>query len=283
MLLILDSNYIAWACAHAFSHGLTYEGSPTEVIYGFIRQILVLNQKFDPDQIVFCWDNNESLRTKIYSNYKANRKDLTEEQKESLVPVFSQFKQLKERILFDLGFKNVFSVNGYESDDIIARLVEKEVAEETIVISADEDLYQLLDNCVLYSIQKKRTYNRKDLLTEYNLTPAEWVDAKALGGCQSDNVKGIEGIGTKTVEKYLHGKLNKNSKIFKKIKDEEKAIYETNLPLVRLPFKNTPKPKLKPNNLTLDRYIAVCEKYGLKSLLTDEYERIWLKMIKLIQ
>lgn len=283
MLLILDSNYIAWSCAHAFSQGLTYEGSPTEVIFGFIKQTLLLNQKFDPDQIVFCWDNSNSLRQEIYSSYKANREKLTDAQKESLIPVFSQFKQLKEKILFDLGFKNVFSVNGYESDDIIARLVENEVAEETIVVSADEDLYQLLDNCVLYSIQKKRTYNIKDLLSEHNLTPAEWVDAKALGGCKSDNVKGIEGVATKTVEKYLHGKLNKNSKTFKKIKDEEKAIYETNLPLVRLPFKNTPKPKLKPNNLTLDRYIAVCEKYGLKSLLTDEYERIWLKMIKLIQ
>lgn len=283
MLLIFDSNYIAWACAHAFSQGLTYEGSPTEVIYGFIRQILALNQKFDPNQIVFCWDNNESLRTKIYSNYKANRKSLTEEQKESLIPVFSQFKQLKERILFDLGFKNVFSVNGYESDDIISRLVEKEIAEETVVVSADEDLYQLLDNCVLYSIQKKRTYTRRDLIAEHNLTPVEWVDAKALGGCQSDNVKGIEGVGTKTVEKYLHGKLNKDSKTFKKIKKEEDEIYKTNLPIVRLPFLNTPKPKLKQNNLTLDRYIAVCEKYGLNSLLQDEYERIWLRMIKFIQ
>lgn len=283
MLLILDSNYIAWACAHAFSQGLTYEGSPTEVIFGFIRQTLLLNQKFDPDQVVFCWDNDLNLRTEIYSNYKANRKVLTDDQKESLIPVFSQFKQLKEKILFDLGFRNIFSIKGYESDDVIARLVENETAEETVVVSADEDLYQLLDNCVLYSIQKKRTYNIKDLLSEHNLTPSEWIDAKALGGCQSDNVKGIEGVATKTVEKYLHGKLNKDSKTFKKIKDEEKEIYKTNLPLVRLPFKNTPKPKLKPNNLTLDRYIAVCEKYGLKSLLKDEYKRIWLRMIKFIQ
>lgn len=283
MLLIFDCNYIAWACAHAFSKGLTYEGSSTEVIFGFIRQILVLNQKFEPDQIVFCWDNSHSLRTEIYPKYKANRKELTDEQKESMIPVFAQFNQLKEEILFQLGFNNVFSVKGYESDDVIARLVEYEIAEETVIITADEDLYQLLDNCVLYSIQKKRTYTRRDLIAEYNLTPAEWVDAKALGGCKSDNVKGIESVGTKTVEKYLHNKLNKDSKTFKKIEKEKDEIYKINLPIVRLPFTNTPKPKLKQNNLTLDRYIAVCEKYGLNSLLQDEYERIWIKMTKLIQ
>lgn len=282
MLLIFDCNYVGWTVAHVFSKGLSYEGGPTAVIYGFMRQLLLISQKFEPNQIAFCWDNKDgkSLRESIYPSYKANRQELTEEQKKSRVPIFSQFNLLKDEIIKNLGFYNIFSIKGYESDDIIANLVAKRAPEETIVITGDEDLYQLLNNCIIYIIKGNRTYNKKDLASEHSLTPEEWVSVKALAGCNSDNVKGIEGVGVKTVEKYLHKKLKEKSKAFIKIETEKEEILKQNLPLVKLPFKNTPNPKLRPNNLTLDRYIAVCEKYGMESLLEDKYERIWLKMVR---
>ena len=84
MLVIVDSNYIGYVSAFALSQGMSYRGSNTEVIFGFLRQIISIAIKFQPDQIAFCWDSRNSKRKEILPEYKENRKkDRTEEEKES--------------------------------------------------------------------------------------------------------------------------------------------------------------------------------------------------------
>ena len=48
---------------------------------------------------------------------------------------------------------------------------------------------------------KKEVVREKDLLETYNIHPINFVIARALEGDKSDNLKGVEGVGLKTVAK----------------------------------------------------------------------------------
>jgi 5'-3' exonuclease len=262
---------------------MEYKGGRTEVVFGFMRQLFSLFENFEPTQVAFCWDSRQSKRREIYPEYKANRhKEKTEDEKESQSLILEQFEEIKKEVLPFLGFANIFEVSGYESDDLIAVLVQQGLypADKTIVISSDADLYQLLGQCSLYSITKAQTTNLDGFQRNYGITPDDWVKVKAMAGCSSDNVKGISGIGEKKAIDYLTGKLN-HGKMFLKIKDSQEII-DRNLQLVELPFIGTPIPKLRRNGLMLDCFTVVAQTYGLKSLLDKKSLLRWEKIIRRI-
>jgi len=80
MLIIIDSNYVAYAQKFALSSGLTYRGGRTEIIFGFLKTVFNMSRKFETERFIFCWDSKDSLRKELYPEYKANRRqNLTEE------------------------------------------------------------------------------------------------------------------------------------------------------------------------------------------------------------
>ena len=171
-----------------------------------------------------------------------------------------------------LGFNNIFIVDGYESDDIIANTVSDKDPQKTIVITSDNDLFQLLDHCSLYSVTKRQSTNKEIFCREYNITPSEWIMVKAIAGCGSDNVPGMKGIGEKTAIAHLKGE----SKGKKKYDIEQSSnIIDRNIPLVKLPFQGCPNPKLRSNQLSLEKFQTVCKKYGMESLLTPKQISDW--------
>ncbi len=281
-MLIFDCNYVGWNSATAIlkgnSKGLSFNGSRTEVIFQFIKRIVELANRFESQQIVFCWDSPDNKRLEIYPEYKEkrrkNREEHVEENIEAYNEIFRQFTEIKSFVLPTLGFSNIFEVNGFESDDIIANIVNhKNENQNIIVISSDEDLYQLLDNCAIYSISKQQTMTKEIFIRHYGITPFQWIAVKAIGGCRSDNVQGVEGVGeTKSID-YLKGKLNKG-KVFLRIENSEEII-KRNLRLVRLPFENTPLPKIRPNYLSLDKFKFICDEFGFESLKTEKIYSMW--------
>ena len=276
MLLVFDSNYVSWVISSAFWRGLSYDGNRTEIIFGFMKQLVSLFENFEPDQVAFCWDSRQSKRRDIYPEYKNNRrKDMLEEDKDALNLIYAQFEEMKSYTLPALGFSNVFEVNGYESDDLIANVVWGKNPDETIVISSDTDLYQLLDYCSIYAITKGQTTNKEIFRRHYGIEPIQWVKVKAIAGCSTDNVKGIMGIGEKKAIDYLIGKLNKG-KMFLKIEDSQEIIGR-NIQLVALPFAGTPTPKLRKNTLTMDKFRSICREYGMDSLLEKKSLAKWEK------
>lgn len=273
MFLIFDCNYICWNVAHAFSKGLSYKGGRTEVIFGFVKQLLSLSERFEADQIAFCWDSKQNKRKEIYPEYKTNRhKDLSEEEQEGISIIFPQFEEIK-LMLPELGFSNVFELNGYESDDIIARLVLDKYDKETVVISSDEDLFQLLDHCSIYSISKKQTMTKDVFQRHYRIEPKEWVDVKAIAGCKSDYVKGVKGVGEKKAIDYIKGSLNKGM-AFLSIQNSKEVI-DRNYRLVRLPFEGTPAPRIRSNHLSLSEFKIHCKGYGFDSICNEETWSRW--------
>ena len=282
MIVIFDSNYVCHVCYHGMGE-LSYKGMRTEVIFGFIKQIIIMCEKFEPDQIAFCWDSPISKRELIYPTYKLKRKGgRTEQEKKAFEPVKDQFNKLRDIVLPKLGFSNIFCVEGYESDDLIAALVKGRDPKETIIITSDEDLYQLLDNCTIYSIGKKRSITRKDFISEYGIEPSQWAEVKAIAGCSTDEVEGIVGVGAQTAILYMLEKITKGKK-FDSIKNNREQIMKRNTPLVKLPFDKTPTPKLKDNDMCFDQFDVICHRYGFESLLKDQYLKIWSKMIRRIK
>jgi 5'-3' exonuclease len=283
MFLILDCNYVSYVCAFALSRGMSYRGSRTEVIYGFMKQLFSLFENFEASQVVFCWDSRVSKRREIYPEYKSNRhKDLSEDEKESRELVYDQFDEIKKNVLPFLGFANIFEVSGYESDDLIASLVKSNHHDpgQTIVISSDADLYQLLGKCSLYSITKAQTTDIDIFKRHYGISPEQWVEVKAIAGCSTDHVKGVVGIGEKKAIAYLTGKLARG-KMLQKIL-ESQGIIKRNIPLVELPFAGTPTPKLRRNSLMMDNFMIVAETYGMASFLEKKNLIRWEKIISRI-
>ena len=275
-MIIFDSNYVAYVNKFSLSQGLSYQGTHTEIIFGFLKQVLSLAEQFKDYNVVFCWDSKESLRKKICPEYKTNRKEnLTEEQKEANQIAYAQFDILRKTILPELGFNNNFMENGYESDDLIASLVLTRT-DKPMVISSDKDLYQLLDHCNIYSITKREIYNKELFTREYSIRPSRWVTIKSIAGCNTDNIKGVEKVGEKTVIKYLKGEIKPTTKTYDSIVNFDISI---NRKLIELPFIGCPdiNAKICSNNLTRKKFISVFEKFGLQSFINNigKWEKIF--------
>lgn len=275
--LVLDCNYLTRRAQHTF-HDLEYNGQPTGVIYGFLRELRTLLDQFPGGRFVFCWDHGPSLRAEQYPAYKAHRRaktlQLTAEERDTELVYQKQVVQLKDCYLAELGYRNICYQWGYEADDLIASVCQSTLVEHKVVIvGCDKDLYQCLDGdrVIMWLSQRKRTYTEYDLDAEYfGCSPRLWAKVKALAGCPGDGVIGIKGVGDKTAAKFVTGRLaNQNrSRLYDQISREVvKGIYETNLPLVQLPYAGTKTPILRLDEVTNQKWKILSHRLGFRSLL----------------
>lgn len=266
MTIIVDANAICHQAKH--SANLDYEGLKTGIIFLFFLKIIKVAKALNSSNFVFCWDSLSSKRKEIYPDYKGNRrKEKTPEEEKIDNSCYKQFNTLKSIILPELGFPSYFQ-EGYEADDLIASIVNNNV-DSFIIISTDSDLYQLLTPFV--SIYMKEHYTLENFKNDYGIPVEQWVKVKAIAGCPTDNIRGVDGVAEKTACKYLRKELSVKSKAFQSIQ-EGRRIKEFNLPLVTLPFQGTPDIILnEPKSHSLDKYLHYCGKYGFNSLLEKEY------------
>lgn len=273
--IIVDANNIAHRAKHV--NGALDDG----ITFGFLNQILTLAKVLDCSNFIFCWDSRHSYRKVHYPEYKANRVkiDLTDEDFDA----FRQFKDLRTKVLPELGFKNVFMQTGYEADDVLSFIVKKFPDDYTIV-SSDEDMYQLLEWADIYSPTKKETLDAKWFNIKYGILPSQWPVIKAYAGCSTDNVKGIAGVGEKTAINYLNGQLKKGKKFEAIINGHD--IYKTNLPLVTLPYTRGARPislALQDEDLFEMPFIDTFTKLGFNSFLSDKKMDTWIERLNLIE
>lgn len=268
--LILDVNGLCWRSFHS-TGGLSYRGTPTGVTYGFLAEVLRLEELFNSNRLVFCFDRGESLRAKLCKEYKYERikkkKEATDHEKEMYDQIRRQITDLRKKYLPAAGFKNVFSQKGYEADDIIASVCNNLQLDDTaVVVSSDKDMFQLISKRVSVWRPKERELWTKDKFIEhYGIKPKSWITVKALSGCKTDEVTGIKGIGEDTAVKYLRGMLKPSYISLQKILSKAgKKILMRNWPLVALPFDGCedfiPKPDGK-----ID-WRPIYEKLGIRSL-----------------
>ena len=269
LYIILDCHFLCYRAL--FTTGdLSYKDIKTGVVYGFLRDLVSLQEHFRTNNFLFCFDYGVSKRKKIYPEYKANRKkpDITEEEKKVLFAFRQQIAKLREEYLPAIGFNNIFYQKGYEADDIIAVLCKDVLSyKKNVIVSADGDLFQLVTaNTIMWNPITKKETTLQTLTTKYDFTGPKWWQVKALAGCPSDNIKGVKGVGEKTAIKFLQGRLPTHHKTYRTIMNEGEAVYHSNKKLTRLPFSKCNTPTISPNKFSNKGWQDVLEVLGMESM-----------------
>lgn len=269
--LLLDVNYLAYRALHSTGK-LSFQDNPTGVLYGVISEAVRCMERFQTRQVCWCFDYGKPKRLQALPTYKATRKtkrkEATAEEKQTHREMKFQLHALRTEVLPELGFRNVFAAAGFEADDVIASLVNSiPDPHRSIMVSSDEDLYQLLGNrCVLWNPHKQQIVNDTSFFNDYGISCRSWPVVKALAGCSSDDVPGLSGVGEKTAIKYLRAELKHGTKTADKFDDAEEVL-KRNLPLVSLPYEGCPVFKRKRDKVTRATWTAVMERYGFHSLI----------------
>lgn len=198
-LLIIDSNSILNRAYYGIRYLSAKDGTPTNAIYGFLNILLKLIEEQKPDYICAAFDvNAPTFRHKMFDDYKAQRKPMPE-------GLIKQMPLAKE-ILNAMNIK-MLELAGYEADDIIgtvSKICEHDGVECLIATGDKDDLQLASDKTkVILTVTKSGVnetivYDEQTVFEKYNVTPAEFIDVKALMGDPSDNIPGVAGIGEKT-------------------------------------------------------------------------------------
>jgi DNA polymerase-1 len=236
MKIVIDGNNVAHICNHSMGH-LSNDERRTGVIFGFMKQILMLAKKMKTNEFLFTWDSQKSFRKEIYPEYKGNRKnkEKTEQEEFERQSLYDQISEIRRDILPALGFNNNFIKTGYEADDLIAYTILSNPGNEFTIVSTDQDLYQILSNSTrIYNTITKQFTTKQDFVDKFNLDPIMFREIKSISGCQSDYIKGIDGVGEATAAKYI-----RNDKVSSNLIDKIHAgadIIARNRKLTYLPF-----------------------------------------------
>lgn len=276
--IVVDCSTLAYAAYHAYGH-LSYNDEPTGVIFGFLTKILILAKEFKTNRFIFCWDSQWTHRENDYKGYKEKRhtrkKELPPEELAAQLSVVDQREVLRKEALPVLGFRNSFLVEGFEADDLLAVFTRKLSPRfPVIMVTTDTDMYQCLDCCSIYNPSKKEIFSEEKFRMKFGIRPDQWAMAKAIGGCDTDEVAGIDGVAdpkksTSKSLKYMRGELGKGLILARIEGSEGQSIIKRNLPIVTTPYKPEKLPRmiLRRDKFEVGNFINVFERYGLYSFL----------------
>lgn len=177
-------------------------GQPTSAVYGMSVLLLKLLREQSPKGLCFARDRSEpTFRHERYAQYKAQRAPLPE-------ALTSQLGLLDRWL--DALAAPVFSVSGFEADDVIATLAREldERAERVCVVSGDRDLFQVIRERVHVLFIGRRgqphvLYDEAAVAQRFGLCAEQLPSYVALVGDSSDNLIGVSGVGDKTAQKLI--------------------------------------------------------------------------------
>lgn len=251
--------------------GLSYKGSPTGVVFGFLKQVGELQETFRTPRVIFTFDHPKLYRKVVYPSYKQKRhsQERTEEEKLKFAALHEQIQCLRARYLPKIGFRNILCWHGLESDDVMASLAKhRRPDQHFVLVTADKDLWQMLRPGVeVWNPHSRVLHTHETFEEEHGIVPKDYALVKAIAGCSTDEVEGIARVGEVTALKFLRGELKDTSSLYKKIRSREgKAIVRRNWPLVKLPFKGTPKAEFERDDFSNEGWLEVVDLLGFRSL-----------------
>lgn len=203
-IMLIDGNSIVNRAFYGVPLLTNGEGRYTNGVYGFLNILFKLLDEEQPDYLAVAFDlHAPTFRHRTFDGYKGTRKGMPEELRE-------QMPLLKE--VLQAMHIPIFEQEGFEADDILGTL--SALAEKNgivpVVVSGDRDLLQLAGETLKVRIPKTKggrteteDYYAADVQAKYGVTPAEFIDMKALMGDASDNIPGVPGIGKKTAAKII--------------------------------------------------------------------------------
>lgn len=213
-ILIVDflNTYIRSYCG---SPAMNNNGEHVGGITGFLYSIGNAIRMFGATRCIIVSDgeNSASRKRKIYPDYKQKRsvkvnfnrqynfKDADEEREAMNVQLQILLEYLQYMPL------QLVTADATEADDVISYIA-KDVfgnnKNKVIIMSSDKDFLQLVDERInVWSPTKKKLYTPKAILDEYGVHPNNFLFYRTLDGDKSDNIPGVNGVGLKTLKKYL--------------------------------------------------------------------------------
>ncbi len=170
--------------------------------------VLSLQRAIDdikPSHAVVVWDSSEpTWRHMLDDRYKANREPTPAVLVSAVPELVRRFKSI--------GVESLTLPN-YEADDVLATLASGIASKngEAVILSTDKMFYQLLgDRIRIYHQFDRRYIDIEEVRKKYGLEIHQLVDYWALSGDNSNNIKGVPGVGKKTATQLLqsHGDLD---------------------------------------------------------------------------
>ncbi len=203
-LLIVDGNSILNRGYYGLPKMQNKDGCFTNGVLGFMNILFRVISENDPEFLIVTFDlPKPTFRHLMYSEYKGTRKEAE--------PEFVMQIPVIHELLRSMGV-TVLEKEGYEADDIMGTLAKRFSKEgmDVTILSGDRDLLQIADDNITIAIPKTKDkvntifrYKPEDVLREFLVTPAEFIDLKALMGDSSDNIPGVPGVGEKTAQKLM--------------------------------------------------------------------------------
>ena len=203
-IVLIDGHSILNRAFYGVPDLTNSEGLHTNAVYGFLNIMFKILDEEQPEYLTVTFDvHAPTFRHEMYADYKGTRKPMAEELRQQ-VPVIKDVLQSMNIEIIEQA--------GLEADDLlgtISRMCE-EKGMDVSIISGDRDTLQLATEHVKIRIPKTKQgrtevedYNAADVIEKYGVTPAEFIDVKALMGDASDNIPGVPGIGEKTATKII--------------------------------------------------------------------------------
>lgn len=236
--LLIDGSNLLEVCSSADKTLSNITGKQIGGIFQFLLQLKLLLKKANFKYVYVFWDGDNSgeLRFKLNPDYKKNRdKDFTisngemseywrnyEDKLKSMMNYFKrkngEFNNDKKeerrkdkdiffwqrdiiiRCLDELFIRQVLC-DKVEADDLVGYYVKnKKPNERIVIVSNDRDLSQLISDDVILYIQKNKTFvTTKNCSDELGIHHKNILLKKILCGDTSDSIKGIKGLGDKTL------------------------------------------------------------------------------------
>ncbi len=207
-LLLIDGSSVAFRAFFALYNQIDRFKAPnglhTNAIFAFHTMLSSLIERIEPTHVLIAFDAGKTtFRTEMFADYKGGRSKTPDEFREQLPFI----KEMIEK----LGIRH-YELANYEADDIIGTLDKMAEAPnvnfDVTIVTGDKDMIQLVDGNTRVEISKKGVAEFEEFTPDYllekmGLTPAQFIDLKALMGDSSDNYPGVTKVGEKTGLKLL--------------------------------------------------------------------------------
>ena len=214
---------------------------------GFMRSIAAVIRQFKPTRCIIVFDGKggSARRKKMHSGYKEGRTMSTRFNRREDVGEQSVEKEI-ESMRTQMGKLSEYlqclpitliSIDNIEADDAIAYLatdVFRPKGSEVIIMSDDKDFIQLIDaKTSVWRPVEKKYYTPKEVVDRFGIPSHNFIHYKIFMGDGSDNIKGINGIGIKTLQSkfplLLEDKIASIEDVLEycKARKDEHKVYKT--------------------------------------------------------
>lgn len=178
-------------------------------IFGMLRNIQHLTEKFKPSNVYVVWEGGGSPRRRsIDPNYKQGRRPVRLNRSEfhDDIPDTQENRDWQLKTLVNILYKTPITqlyVLDCEADDVIAYLtLTRSTSNQKIIVTSDKDYYQLISsNVKIWSPNKKLLIDEEYVLNKWGVMPKNFCTTRCFSGDQSDGIKGVKGAGFKVMTK----------------------------------------------------------------------------------